>query len=143
MPSVLADNGDACGQEIVGDRPRGQNLGAILTALADEMGETIGRLEEIAARISQIVLANGGGATRDLIVELQGFDRLQQEFSAFARSLLRCAEAAYELPWSGEHDARLRSEVVMAISVAELRGRVLRRFAEEALASSPEDEAVF
>jgi hypothetical protein len=125
---------------------RPQNYGSVLSAISDVMSDTIRRFEEISARITQIVLTKGRNTHRELIVELQAFDRLQQEFTAFSNAIARCAAAGNELPWNSDQDARLRSEVIAVISVAELRGRLLRRFQDDVtmnLTSSPDDEAIF
>jgi hypothetical protein len=126
--------------------PRPQNYGSVLSAISEVMGDTIRRFEEISARITQIVLTKGRNSHHELIVELQAFDRLQQEFTAFSNAIARCAAAGNDLPWNSDQDARLRSEVIAAISVAELRGRLLRRFEDDVtmdLSSSPDDEAIF
>lgn len=147
IQSALAEDiRDEPGEESTNGLPGTQNIGSVLSAIADVMGETIGRFEEAAARITQIVLTKGSGAHNELIVELQGFDRLQQEFAAFGNALARCAAAANSLSWDGDQDARLRSDVIAAVAVSELRWRLLRRFEDDQridLVSSPNEEAIF
>jgi hypothetical protein len=126
--------------------PHAQTFGSVLSAIADVMSDTIARFEEISARITQIVLTKGRNAHHELIVELQAFDRLQQEFAAFSKAIARCAAAGNELPWNSDQDARLRSEVIAAITVSELRVRLLRRFEDDVimdLTSSPDEETIF
>lgn len=146
QPTLAEDVRDSAGEERTNELPRPQKFGSVILAITDVMSETIGRFEEISARITQIVLTKGKNAPQDLIVELQGFDRLQQEFTAFSNALARCAAAGNDLAWNSDQDARLRSEVIAAISVAELRGRLRRRFEDDVTmndTSSPEDEAIF
>jgi len=147
IQSVLAsDIRDDAEKERANGLSRPQNPGLVLTAIADVMGQTIGRFEEISARITQIVLTKRKNAHHELIVELQGFDRLQQEFAAFSNAIARCAAAINDLPWNSDQDARLRSEVIAAVSVSELRGRLLRRFEDDGrtdLNASPGEDAIF
>jgi hypothetical protein len=147
MQTALAENiCDEAGEESANELPHTQNLGSVLLAIADVMGDTIAHFEEISSRITQIVLTTGGAAQRDLIVELQAFDRLQQEFTAFSKTFARCAAATDGLPWNADQDAQLRSNVIAGITVADLRWRLLRRFSDdriEHLAPSPDDEQEF
>jgi hypothetical protein len=137
----ISDGVDAKGTDA---SPR-QTVGAVILALSDVMTDTIGRFEQIAARITQIVLTKGSNSQQELIVELQSFDRLQQEFTAFTNALARCAAVGDELHLTDDQDSRLRSEVIAAITVSELRGRLLRRLESNLtnVMSSLEDEAIF
>jgi hypothetical protein len=68
-----------------------------------------------------------GRPDRELIVTLQSFDRLKQEFEALGDALTRYAESTNDLPHAGEERAQLGRDVVAAITVHDLKDRLLRR----------------
>jgi len=98
VQSVLAEDvRDDTDEERANGLPCPQKFGSVLLAISDVMIDTIGHFEEIFARITQIVLTKEKSANQELIVELQGFDRLQQEFTAFSNAFARCAAAGNDL----------------------------------------------
>ncbi|HTS39102.1 MAG TPA: hypothetical protein VMH84_00985 [Xanthobacteraceae bacterium] len=84
------------------------------------------RFDETANRVTDMVM-NRARPDRELIVALQGFDRLKQEFEALGDALTRYAESTNRLPPAGEERAQLGREVITAITVADLKDRLLRR----------------
>ena len=84
------------------------------------------RFEETANQVTKLVMSTGR-PDRELIVALQSFDRLKQEFEALGDALTRYAESTNALPMAGEERARLGRDVVDSITVADLKNRLLRR----------------
>jgi hypothetical protein len=123
----------------------GDDVAAFLDSLASILRETIVRLEGTVGRVSEMVLVRSGPAERDLIVTLQDFDRLQQEFAALVDVIAHCAATSGS--WSGDswadHHGR---KAVAAITVADLKDRFLQHLdgaSSELAESGSSDEVVF
>lgn len=102
------------------------DIGAFLSVFAALLLDDVLRLEEISGRVTELVMG-AGRPDRELIVSLQAFDRLKQEFEALGDALAKYAELTNDLPLAGEERARLGRDVVAAITVADLKDRLLRR----------------
>lgn len=102
------------------------DVGAFLSVFAALLLDNVLRFEETASRVTKLVMSSGR-PDRELIVTLQGFDRLKQEFEALGDALTRYAESTNDLPHVGEERAQLGRDVVTAITVADLKDRLLRR----------------
>jgi hypothetical protein len=108
----------------------GPNPGALLSALATVLKDTITRFDQVSGRVSQNILTRGNPADHDLIVALQDFDRLQQEFGALSEVFSQCVEV-----WNvagGEH-AAFRHDPLAAVNLADLKDRLLTRIRNEAI----------
>lgn len=106
----------------------GDLIGTILVALADALHETVSRFEETAGGVTHLVAKPiGGNASRDLVVTLQNFDRLQQEFAALANVLKRYGGMAEDLTSGANCPVAAARELIEAITVAEFRDRLLSR----------------
>jgi hypothetical protein len=123
----------------------GDDVAAFLDTLATVLRETVGRLEGTVGRVSEMVLVRSGPAERELIVTLQDFDRLQQEFAALVDVIAHCAATSGS--WSGEswadHHGR---KAVAAISLEDLKQRflgLLEGAPIEIGASETSDDVVF
>lgn len=107
----------------------------LIAAMAIVLRETVAAFEDTVARITEMtVLRHGGNADRDLVVALQEFDKLQQEFATVSDILLRLSAPPHEegLPSS--------AELLPAIAIAGLRDRLARQLSdneEEDLQLSP------
>lgn len=106
---------------------------ALLAAIATVMRDTIERFGELSGRVTENVLTRGNPADHSLIVALQDFDRLQQEFGALNDVLSRCMEQ-----WGGAgvpDNERLAdgSDAIADISLADLKARLRDRFHNETL----------
>jgi hypothetical protein len=88
------------------------------------------RLDETVGRVTDMVIASGR-PDKDLVVELQSFDRLKQEFEALGDALTRYAESTNSVPPAGEERAQLGQDVIAAITLAELKDRLLFRLQDE------------
>src|ERR1019366_691730 len=68
-------------------------LAKVLAALASILRDSTGRFEETSDRIAQLVVARESGSGVDIIVALQEFDRLRQDFEAIEGILAGRAHA--------------------------------------------------
>ena len=117
---VDSDQGDG----VVGlDHP----LPKVLAALASILRDSTGRFEETSDRIAQLVVARETGSGVDIIVALQEFDRLRQDFEAIEGILAGCAQAI-ERAAANESGRPLR-EVIGEIPVVDFKTRFARRLA--------------
>jgi hypothetical protein len=113
--------------------PAGENAEAfqddirrLIAAMAIVLRETVAAFEDTVARVTEMtVLRQGGGADRDLVVALQEFDKLQQEFATVSDILLRLSAPPHEegLPSS--------AELLPAIAIAGLRDRLARQLSDK------------
>jgi hypothetical protein len=106
------------------------NVGAFLAVFAALLLDNALSLDETVSRVTDLVMASGK-PSRDLIVALQSFDRLKQEFEALGEALTRYAEATSSTPAGGDERTQLGQSVISAITVADLKERLLRRFQDE------------
>lgn len=88
------------------------------------------RLEETVGRVTDLIMSSGR-PDRELVVTLQSFDRLKQEFEALGDALTRYAESTNTIPPDGEERIQLGQEVIAAITVADLKDRLLFRLKEQ------------
>ena len=114
------------------------DVGSFLAVFAALLLDNVMRLDETVGRVTDLVIG-GGRPDRELVVALQSFDRLKQEFEALGDALTRYAESTNAVPPSGEERAQLGQEVIAAISLAELKDRLLGRLQEDlpAIEASP------
>jgi hypothetical protein len=100
------------------------DLRRLIAAMAICLRETVASFEDTVTRITEMtVLRHGRSADRELVVALQEFDKLQQEFATLSDILLRLSAPPEErLPSS--------AELIPAIAIAGLRDRMARRLSE-------------
>jgi hypothetical protein len=106
------------------------NVGAFLAVFAALLLDNVLRLEETVGRVTDLVMSSGR-PDRELVVTLQSFDRLKQEFEALGDALTRYAESTNAVPVAGEERVQLGEEVISAITVADLKDRLLYRLKEQ------------
>ena len=106
------------------------NTGAFLAVFAALLLDNVLRLEDTVGRVTDLVMAIGR-PDREMIVTLQAFDRLKQEFEALGDALTRYAEVTNATPMEGEERAQLEQNVIAAITVADLKERLLRRLQDD------------
>ena len=120
------------------------DVGTFLGAVATMMRQTVERFEDTVGRISEMVVTRSERPDRNLIVALQDFDRLQQEFAALGDVIAYFSATTSGLPpadaWADHHGHR----AIAAITVADLRDRLLRHLkgASADLAAAEESEDV-
>jgi hypothetical protein len=114
------------------------NVGAFLAVFAALLLDNVLRLEETVGRVTDLIMSSGR-PDRELVVTLQSFDRLKQEFEALGDALTRYAESTNAIPPDGEERIQLGQEVIDAITVADLKDRLLYRLQEQLpdLANAP------
>lgn len=108
------------------------NVGAFLAVFAALLLDNVLRLEETVGRVTDLIMSSGR-PDRELVVTLQSFDRLKQEFEALGDALTRYAESTNAVPVAGEERVQLGEEVIGAITVADLKDRLLFRLKEQAI----------
>jgi hypothetical protein len=106
------------------------NVGAFLAVFAALLLDNVLRLEETVGRVTDLIMSSGR-PDRELVVTLQSFDRLKQEFEALGDALTRYAESTNTIPQDGEERIQLGQEVISAITVADLKDRLLYRLKEQ------------
>ena len=106
------------------------NVGAFLAVFAALLLDNVLRLEEAVGRVTDLIMSSGR-PDRELVVTLQSFDRLKQEFEALGDALTRYAESTNAVPPAGEERVQLGEEVIGAITVADLKDRLLFRLKEQ------------
>jgi hypothetical protein len=114
------------------------NVGAFLAVFAALLLDNVLRLEETVGRVTDLIMSSGR-PDREMVVTLQSFDRLKQEFEALGDALTRYAEFTNAIPSAGEERIQLGQEVISAITVADLKDRLLYRLKDQlpALANMP------
>jgi hypothetical protein len=117
-----------------------EDLGEFLGTIAKLLHETVIKFERTSSKITEIVVSQPGKTDRELILALQDFDRLQQEFSALGEALARTAESAATGRWAdGSGEDHAKHEVIGAISIADLKERILTHLGGAAPAPDPAD----
>lgn len=142
-PSLAPSSSDQnTAQEISSSRVQaGEDLGEFLGTIAKLLHETVTKFERTSSKITEIVVSQPGKTARELILLLQDFDRLQQEFSALGEALAKTAESAATGRWAeGSGDDHAKHEVIGAISIHDLKERILTHLnGAPATAPDPED----
>ncbi len=96
----------------------------LIAAMAMVLRETVAAFEDTVARITEMtVLRHDGTPDRELVVALQEFDKLQQEFVTLTEILLRVSVA----PEHGRGAVPSASEVIPEVAIAALRDRLARQ----------------
>ena len=106
------------------------DVGSFLAVFAALLLDNVLRLDETVGRVTDLVIGSGR-PDKELVVALQGFDRLKQEFEALGDALTRYAESTNSVPPAGEERAQLGQEVIAAITLAELKDRLLFRLQDD------------
>ncbi len=120
----------------------GSDVGRFLAITAAALRETAERLDATVDRISAKTATQSGRADRDMVMALQNFDRLQQEFAAIADVLGKAAEKVRG-NWATTGGGHPADEVLAAISMTEVKERFLRLLSVTDWLASTSDEAVF
>lgn len=91
-----------------------------LAAISTVLHETVAAFELTVSRITEITVTRPGRADRDLVVALQDFDRLQQEFATLGEILGKLSIKSE----AGIEDREVGHEVIADISIADLKARL-------------------
>jgi hypothetical protein len=106
------------------------DVGAFLAVFAALLLDNVVRLEETVGSVTDLVMGNGH-PSREMIVTLQNFDRLKQEFESLGDALTRYAEAANKSSDDVTGLAALERNVISGITVADLKDRLLSRLQDD------------
>lgn len=108
------------------DQAPANDVAAFLAVFAALLLDNVVRLDETVGQVTDLVMGHGR-PNREMIVTLQHFDRLKQEFEALGEALTRYAEAANTTQMDGDEHAELERNVISAITVTDLKDRLLSR----------------
>lgn len=123
-----------------------EELKTFLAAIAVVLRETVAGFEETVTRITDITVHRQGQADRELVVALQDFDRLQQEFATLSEVLTKLSAISGAVPTAHDTVHDTDHEVLAVISVADLKDRLsrhLRSLMLDLSASKVSEETVF
>jgi hypothetical protein len=118
------------GKAVVSGQVSSNDVGSFLAVFAALLLDNVLRLDETVGRVTDLVIGSGR-PDKELVVTLQSFDRLKQEFEALGDALTRYAGATNSIPPEGEERAQLGQEVIAEITLAELKDRLLCRLQED------------
>lgn len=107
------------------------HVGAFLAVFAALLLDNVVRLDETVSHVTELVMGSGR-PSREMIVAFQHFDRLKQEFEALGDALTRYAEATNAAQMSGDEHTELKHSIISAITVNDLKDRLLRRLQSDA-----------
>lgn len=121
------------------EKEKATDTAAFIAVFAALLLDNVLRLEETVDQVSKLVMGSGK-PDRELVVTLQSFDRHKQEFEALGEALTRYAEAVNDSSLGGEERAKLEETVISAITVADLKDRLLSRLqgSENAASVAPQ-----
>jgi hypothetical protein len=103
------------------------DIAALLGVLATLFLDNVRELEDTVARVTELITRDGR-PNRELIVTLQSFDRLKQEFEALSGALARYADSTNMLPVAGDGPREpFGRDVIHDITLADLKERFLDR----------------
>ena len=107
-----------------------------LAAISHVLQETIATFETTVMRITEITVTDSTRTDRDLVVALQDFDRLQQEFATLSEILAKLSTKTDGDLSAGSHD------LIERVSLSDLKSRLARHLlflSTELPLHSPED----
>jgi hypothetical protein len=115
-------------------------VGKLLAALASMLHEATSRFEETSDRIAQLVVERETGAGPELIVALQDFDRLRQDFVSIGNVLARCAKVTHESPSNEQYPL---ADILAEIPLVDFKRRLAQCLGwMSSPPSAPDDEFV-
>lgn len=101
-------------------------VSTFLIATASALRDAVTRFEQTSAGISAYVASRPNDATRDLIVTLQAFDRLNQEFVALAEVLTLAASKSGDSWIRTDRGGHPAEDAIASVTVSELKERLMR-----------------
>ncbi len=117
-----------------------------IAAIAVALRESVAGFEETVSRVTEITAMRPGRADRDLVVALQDFDRLQQEFATLGDILGRISTRPGIDGAAQEHASAAGHPLLDGIAMAGLKARLsfhLRSLTADPADSDTSDEAEF
>lgn len=101
-------------------------VSTFLIATASALRDAVTRFEQTSAGISAYVASRPNEANRELIVTLQAFDRLNQEFVALAEVLTLAASKSSERWVRGPSGVHPAEDAIATVTISELKERLMR-----------------
>jgi hypothetical protein len=98
----------------------------LIAGLAALLQGTVERLDETAGRVTNFLASRTDRLDREMVVALQDFDRIQQEFAALSRAFTRSVTPLREASSAGIDLPRARQDAMDAIAVSNLRDRLAK-----------------
>lgn len=139
-------SGVAVQRAVEPEQENAHEVHVFLSALSTVLQETVSNFEQSVARITDLIVSGPGKDNIDLVVALQAFDRLQQEFTSLNETLARIA-ATSSGSWADGADADHPSqEAIASIPMSDLKARLqnhLKGAAAELVQRSIPDEVIF
>lgn len=123
-----------------------KDTSSFLDAVAMAMRETLALFEKTAARVTDNVLKRGNDADHELVVTLQDFDLLHQEFATLADILTQAAAKSSESWVREEGGSHPAEDLITTIQIGDLKERLMRRLGAvmaDLSRSKAEHEALF
>jgi hypothetical protein len=117
-----------------------------LSVMATAVRDTLGQFEQTTTRVIDLAVMRVGRPDRDLVVTLQTFDRLQQEFATLADVLNLAAGKSRESWLRGTGNGHPAEDAIARVSIAALKDRLLRDLrgaAADLMEAAEPEEAVF
>jgi hypothetical protein len=117
-----------------------------LSVMATAVRDTLGQFEQTTAQVIDLAVMRVGRPDRDLVVTLQTFDRLQQEFATLADVLNLAAGKSRESWLRGTGNGHPAEDAIARVSIAALKDRLLRDLrgaAADLMEAAEPEEAVF
>ena len=103
-------------------------LGALLFAVSTVLSDTLVRFETISGGVTEQVLTRGSAADHDLIVALQDFDRLQQEFAALSEVISLCARVSSNVDGTNGDHGSFGHDAIAKVPLADVKNSLMRNF---------------
>jgi hypothetical protein len=108
--------------------PHVNEIATFLVATAMVLRETVMRFEKTTNRITETVLARAAdNIDRDLVMTIQDFDRLHQEFATLAEVLIQAAAKSGRSWLREEGGGHPAADALATVSIADLKERLMQR----------------
>jgi hypothetical protein len=123
---AIKPEADLPSENQVGDVPvqKTGDVADLLAAIAISFRESIARFEDTVGTITEIVVKQTGGNDRNLVMALQNFDRLHQEFATLGEIVAHVARDHH----SDASASSTCDDVIATIPIEELKDRVAYHF---------------
>jgi hypothetical protein len=127
--------------------PHINEIATFLVATAMVLRETVMRFEKTTNRITEKMLTRAAdNIDRDLVMTIQDFDRLHQEFATLAEVLIQAAAKSGKSWLREEGGLHPAADALATVSVADLKERLMQRLGTSILDLTGDpgaEEAVF
>lgn len=127
LPAVQDDSDHIAGEETKSIHRKAGEIDDLLAAIAISFRESITCLEDTVATITDLVITQFG-SDRNLVMALQNFDRLQQEFSTLGEVVALVSTARNRAADDDSGVDEFCNLVIESISIAELKERIAYHF---------------